>query len=603
MIFLDAEHFSEKGGWVLDSQSYPQMGSAYLLAHGLGRCVEDAVEHFSVEGGGSYHLWVRTRDWTAPWGRTEAPGRFQVAVNGTYAGVVFGTEGAGWHWQYGGSVVLLDGDNELRLHDLTGFDGRCDAVCFTSEAEAPANGREALKEIRAVGKQRIHAGHYDLLVAGGGIAGCCAAVTAARLGCKVALVQNRPVLGGNNSSEVRVGLSGLICQEPFPKLGGLMDELGGVGHWTAYEARMNPDTERSRHILEELERHPEKIIHNAGPASNYEDGKKLDLVLGAGVDLFLSTQLDKVEKNGDKIVGVSAKRLSDGARIDFTADMFVDCTGDADLGFLAGADWKSGREPQSETGEPRAPQVPDNMTMGTSVQWYSEESSHEETFPDCPWALRFTDGNCIHEKRGDWQWEAGIGHDHVSEIETIRDHALRAVFGNWSFLKNGSSRRDEYRNSRLEWVAYIGGKRESRRLLGDIVLKEQDILGAVPYDDASFTTTWPVDLHFPVPIEGLDGESFLADCDNPSIEPYPVPYRCLYSRNVSNLFMAGRNISVTHVALGTVRVMRTCGMMGEVVGMAASLCRKHGVSPREIYEGHLDELRDLMAKGIAIKTL
>ncbi|WP_434019651.1 FAD-dependent oxidoreductase, partial [Parabacteroides goldsteinii] len=158
--------------------------------------------------------------------------------------------------------------------------------------------------------------------------------------------------------------------------------------------------------------------------------------------------------------------------------------------------------------------------------------------------------------------------------------------------------REEFAGKKLAWVAYIGGKRESRRLLGDIILREQDLLEKVPYEDATFTTTWGVDLHYPKLIAGMEEEPFLSYCDVQEIEPYPVPYRCLYSRNIDNLFMAGRNISVTHVALGTVRVMRTGGMMGEVVGMAASLCRKHQTLPRGVYEKYLPDLQVLMSRGV-----
>ena len=150
----------------------------------------------------------------------------------------------------------------------------------------------------------------------------------------------------------------------------------------------------------------------------------------------------------------------------------------------------------------------------------------------------------------------------------------------------------------LTWVAYIGGKRESRRLMGDLVLREQDILNNIQYEDATFTTTWGIDLHYPKPIPGIKEAPFLSYCDVQDIKPYAVPYRCLYSRNIENLFMAGRNISVTHIVLGTVRVMRTGGMMGEVVGMAASLCKKHCTNPRYIYLKYLSELKTLMKRGI-----
>lgn len=165
-------------------------------------------------------------------------------------------------------------------------------------------------------------------------------------------------------------------------------------------------------------------------------------------------------------------------------------------------------------------------------------------------------------------------------------------------IKNHSSRKEEFSGHRLQWVAYVGGKRESRRLMGDVILCEQDLLEGRKYDDASFVTTWGMDLHYPKKLEGFEGEPFLSYCKTKKHKPYAVPYRCLYSRNVENLFMAGRNISVTHAALGTVRVMRTGGMMGEVVGMVASICKTNGALPRDVYTTYLKELKALMKKGV-----
>jgi len=177
------------------------------------------------------------------------------------------------------------------------------------------------------------------------------------------------------------------------------------------------------------------------------------------------------------------------------------------------------------------------------------------------------------------------------------------VYSNWSFLKNGLKDNQKYTNRKLDWVAYIAGKRESRRLLGDYILKQDDIDKNVFHEDASFTTTWSIDLHFPDSINSkkFPNAEFKSATKHVLIHPYAVPYRCLYSRNVNNLFMAGRDISVTHVALGTVRVMRTTGMMGEVVGMAAFLCKKYHVIPRQIYQSHLSELKDLMKEGVGKK--
>lgn len=603
-ILLEAESFLFPGGWVLDNQSMDQMGSPYLLAHGMGEPVEDATTRFTVKKDGSYRLWVRTRDWVKRWGAEGSPGRFTIAVNGRHLPVLFGTNTAEWDWQDGGCVELQKGLNTLALHDLTGFDGRCDAIYLTTDTEvaAPSGSLSEMKEWRRkeLGIRRRTAGEYDLVVVGGGIAGCCTAVSAARLGLKVALVQNRPVLGGNNSSEVRVGLSGLIYQQPYPELGRLMDELGGVGHWTNYEAQQDTTSARSKRILAELAAHPEKLIHNAGPASNYEDGKKLNLLLAEkNISLFLNTQAVEVQTSHGKIRSVVGKDNLSGEELVFRGTLFADCTGDGTVGYLAGADYRMGREGRSETQESLAPSEADSLTMGASVQWYSEETEQVSSFPECSWALSFADSTCFPLTRGDWDWEAGLNDNQIEDIEYVRDHALRAVYGNWSYLKNHSSRKEEFARRKLRWVAFVAGKRESRRLMGDLILRQQDLEQAIPYEDATFTTTWGMDLHYPKPVPGMEGDPFLSYCKTLEHKPYAVPYRCLYSRNIDNLFMAGRDISATHAALGSIRVMRTGGMMGEVVGMAASLCKKHQALPRQIYEQYLPELKELMRKGVS----
>ena len=595
-ILIEAESMDSYGGWVLDQQSMVSMGSPYLLAHGMGVPVQDASTTITSENGGTYHLWVRTRDWTRTWGRDESAGKFQVLVNGTPAPELMGTENADWHWQYGGKVNLEKGDNVIALHDLTGFNGRCDAIYLPRTRRLSDS---VVNQLRAPKEAIVLPEEFDLVVVGGGIPGCCAAITAARLGCKVALIQNRPVLGGNNSSEVRVGLSGLIMQEPYPNLGNLMDELGGVGYWNRREAKKDPDSKRSKQIMEILEKHPEKKIHNAGPASNYEDDKKLNLILAEpNITLYLSTHVTDVQTDGNKIVSVTGQNIKTGDRTVFRGKLFADCTGDGDVGYLAGADYRVGRESKAETGETQAPDVADNMVMGTSVQWYADDMGSPAPFPSCPWALEFNEQTYRAIVHGDWDWETGMDRDQITEIEYIRDYALRSVYGNWDYLKNKSSRKEEFANHQLQWVAFIGGKRESRRLMGDFILCEQDVLEAKQYDDASYTTTWGMDLHYPKSPEGFTGEPYLSEARIKKHAPYAVPYRTLYSRNVENLFMAGRNVSVTHAALGTVRVMRTGGMMGEIVGMATSICKTNDALPRDVYTAYLDELKVLMEKGI-----
>lgn len=604
-IFLEAESFTERGGWVIDQQSMDVMGSAYMLAHGLGRPVADAETTVQISKNGKYRVWVRTRDWVAPWQAAGAPGKFQLLLDGAPLSTTFGTEGAAWHWQDGGEIRLKKGAHRLGLHDLTGFDGRVDAIVLTTDRKfRPPN---ELDELTAYRLEKLGfnttpklAGSYDLVVVGGGIAGICTAVSAARLGVKVALIQDRPVLGGNNSSEVRVGLSGLIYQKPYINLGSLVDEIGGVGHWTLWEAQQDPNAMRSQKILDIIKEHPEKKEHNAGPASNYADERKLRIVEAEdNLTLFLNTHVMEAEETSGQITAVIGRSIVTGETFRFEGKLFADCTGDGNLGALVDADFRVGRESKAETGEPRAPAEADQLVMGTSVQWNSEEIAAPVSFPDTrPWAVAFDETTSIKSNKGDWDWETGANRDQVTEIEMIRDYGLRVAFGNWDFIKNRSEQKEAFANRRLSWVAYIGGKRESRRLLGDVILKEQDILEQRAFPDGTFTTTWGVDLHFPISKNGFTGEPFLSRADIQPIEPYQVPYRCLYSRNVSNLFMAGRNISVTHVALGTIRVQRTTGMMGEVIGMAASVCKKYDTLPRGVYEHHFSDLQKLMEKGI-----
>lgn len=605
-LMVETESFADTGGWVIDQQSMDQMGSPYLMAHGLGVPVADAVTRVTLSEAGRYRIWARTRDWVAPWQAPGAPGKFKVLIDGRPLQTVFGTQGAAWAWQDGGTVDLPAGHVTIALRDLTGFNGRCDALLLSTDtAFHPPNDGAELAALRQrlldLPKVPEEAGNYDLVVVGGGMAGCCAAVSAARLGCRVALIQDRPVLGGNNSSEVRVGLSGQIHQNPYPRLGDLVDEIGPIGHWNLHDAKRQPELPRSKDVLAVIERHPEKKIHNAGPASNYEDERKQRVVTAeTNLVLVLNTRVTGVERKGRRITAVIGRDIVSGREKRFRGALFADCTGDGGVGFLAGAEFREGREARSETGESLAPEKTDRLMMGVSVQWYSEMTSQPTPFPECPWALAFTAETAKPLTRGDWDWEAGMTLDSVTDIEQIRDHALRATFGNWAFTKNHGEKRTAFANRRLVWVAYIGGKRESRRLLGDVILRQQDLETGQAYPDACVTTTWSIDLHEPHPENSrfFPGLEFRSICKTQGIKPYAIPYRCLYSRSLDNLFMAGRNISVTHVALGSVRVMRTGGMMGEVVGMSAALCKRHATTPRGVFEKYLVELQAQMERGV-----
>jgi hypothetical protein len=571
-VLIEAESFDNPGGWVVDQQFMGQMGSPMLLAHGMGVPVQDAVTNVAIPAG-QYRVWVRTRNWVPTSNGADAPGRFQVLIDGAPLQPVFGAEGADWHWQDGGQVEIKKDKIELAIRDLTGFDGRCDAIAFLSDLSARPPEGDALAALRRSEKPQ-DAGQFDLVVVGGGMAGTCTAISAARLGLKVALVHDRPVLGGNNSSEVRVHLNGRINLPPYLRIGDVVSELDPANQG------------------------------NAQAAAFYNDQKKLRVVKNEpNLRLFLNMHAYAVEKQGDRIAAVVAKDIRTSKDLRFVAPLFADCTGDGTVGFLAGAEFRMGREGWQETGETLAPPEPDKMTMGASTQWYTVETLKPAPFPECPWALPFTEASCEHATRGDWNWETGLNKDQIEDFESIRDHALRAVYGNWAFLKNHSKDKAKYTHRQLSWLAYIAGKRESRRLLGDVILTQQDVQEQKAYPDAMVTTTWSIDLHYPDPknTEHFPGEEFKTICKTPAIKPYAIPYRCLYSRNVENLFMAGRNISVTHVALGTVRVMRTGGMMGEVVGMAASICKNRDTTPRGVFVEHLPELKELATRGVGKK--
>lgn len=580
-LFVEAESFANKGGWVVDQQFMDQMGSPYLLAHGMGVPVKDACTRVTFPEKGKYYVYVRTYNWTSPWNSGEGPGRFGLMVNKKTLSSFLGTKGSKWTWQPAGKVTVKDTDTEIRLRDFTGFDGRCDAIYFTTEeGDIPPSDIDDLNAFRRkalnIPETASPAGEYDLVVVGGGVAGISAAVSAARLGCKVALIHDRPVLGGNNSSEVRVHLGGRIEIGPYKELGNLQKEFGPVRGG------------------------------NAKPGDYYEDDKKALLVAGEkNVALFLNCHVTKVEMAGQQIVSVIAQHIESGKELSFKAPVFSDCTGDGSVGYLAGADYRMGRESREEFGEETAPEKADKMTMGASVQWYSVDNGKPSSFPDFNYGIDFNEENCEKVTMGEWTWETGMNYDQISEFERIRDYGLLVIYSNWSYLKNQLKENSRYRNLKLGWVNYISGKRESRRLMGDYILKEDDLRKSVFHEDGTAATTWSIDLHYPDPknTRHFPNEEFKSIAKHINIYPYPIPYRCLYSRNVDNLFMAGRNISVTHVALGTTRVMRTTGMMGEVVGMAAFLCKTYGVLPRKIYQSCLPDLKKLMREGVGKKGL
>ena len=453
-VFVEAESFDEHGGWMLDQQFMDLMGSPFLLAHGMGTPVDDAVTKVKFPKPGAYQVWVRTRDWVAPWKAKGAPGKFQLIVDDKPLQTVFGTEGEAWHWQNGGTVQVDDAEIELRLRDLTGFEGRCDAICFSQRKDwEPPHDLGDLKQFRrqilGLPENPIDAGSFDLVVVGGGVAGVSASVSAARLGLTVALIQDRPVLGGNASSEVRVWPEGHVNQMPFPRVGDVVMELV-----------------------------PTKGANskNAQAAQVFDDNRKLRVVQAEkNIRLFLSQRMNEAVAENGTIKSVVCQNVRSGVRTKISGSFFLDSTGDGCLGFLVGADFK-----QTDKGHMGASNLWNIKCLCEDEDPLSSQlatACQEATFPRCPWAVDLTNkpfpgresgdkqaqsdpsGNPI--SLGNWFWESGFDRDPINDMERVRDQNFRAVYGAWDAIKNVEKR---YPAHRLNWVAFIAGKRESRPL-------------------------------------------------------------------------------------------------------------------------------------------
>jgi len=373
------------------------------------------------------------------------------------------------------------------------------------------------------------------------------------------------VLGGNGSSEVRVWPQGKTRLGLFPRLGEIVEEL-------ATDPSLSP-----------------------GRAEEFGDAKKLAIVRAEkNVTLFLNHYVYQVETQAHRVVAVIALDTRTSRIRRFTAATFADCTGHGTLGALAGADLTVKQEGH----------------MGMSNMWRWQQTDSPQSFPETPWALEMDMNDFPYPQKyhGQWFWESGFDKDPIRDLEYSRDWNLRAVYGAFNAMKNRDGK-EKHTHAKLEWVAYVGGTRESRQLFGDVLLSADDVVSGKCFPDGCVPTTWNIDLHYPderyqqkYPADPYVAKAVF-DKRVDQNQGYPVPYRCFYSRNLDNLFMAGRCISVTHEALGTVRVMKTGGMMGEVVGKAAALCAQHQCRPRDVFPAHWDELKELILKDTVKNTL
>ena len=311
------------------------------------------------------------------------------------------------------------------------------------------------------------------------------------------------------------------------------------------------------------------------------------------LDLYLNSQMTDVEMDGSKIKSVSVDQLTNETRYRFVSRLFVDASGDGTLGYLAGADYRTGRESNGEFGEKFAPPIADDYVMGSSIQFTTKDMGRPVPFVKPDWAYTYSEEDLTgrdHSNITSGYWWIEVGGDEklntITDAEEIRDELLKVALGIWDHIKNGGDHGAQ--NYALDWIGFLPGKRESRRFEGDYILTANDILENKSFEDAIAYGGWPMDVHV---VGGIN-----ASLDEPTTyyhfdDVYQIPYRCLYSKNISNLFLAGRLISASHMAFGSTRVMATCSVIGQAVGLAASIAIREGLTPRATGEEHIKELQ------------
>ena len=447
-------------------------------------------------------------------------------------------------------------------------------------------------------KKKVKNAEYDVVVIGGGMSGICAALEAARHGARTALVHDRHVLGGNASSEIRMHICG------------------------ASENLAKPDLEESG-ILHEI------MLDNKS-RNDYYNFSIWDMVLFSTVKrqknltVYLSTAMESCEMGeGSTIRSIDAYQLTTETHWKISGKVFIDCTGNATLGYYAEAEFRTGSEGRDEFGEPDAPGQPNKERMGNTLLFKAVDRGHPVAFKKPDFARTFTEEelkyrthSAVHGAQikgevdkayvrmtsfstssvdyGYWWIELpGETDDIIDEYEQIRDELVSCIYGIWDHLKNGGDHGAE--NYDLEWVGMLPGSREGRRLIGDYILNENDILSNRQFEDAVAYGGWPMDIHTAKGLYDFDElPSRVISFDG----AYTIPYRSYYSKNISNLMMAGRDISASKMAMGSTRVMGTCAVGGQAVGTAAALCIKYDCDPRGAQE-HMRELQQMLLKDDA----
>lgn len=574
-LWLEAEEFADYGGWVIDTQFVGKMGSAYLLAPGVTNAVVSAHTKVCVPRAGVWQVWARTRDWIPE----HHPGLFALEVNGKRSATLGNSGEKGWLWQKAGTYELAAGEVTVGLVDLSGWFARCDAVLLTTDAAyvppADAEANEAAREKYTGIAPPTDGGSYDVVIVGAGPAGTTAAIQSARAGARTLLVHDRPVLGGNASSEFRIPPRGAGTYHPENQEGGIDAEMLALkarvrgSDWTdAYQALV--------------------------------DREKGNLVVVGNTRITAAKT-----GSGGEILSVLGRDTLTGARGVWRGKVFVDATGDGWLGYFAGAKYRFGSEAKAEFDEPYAPTNASPRTMsgslfsgiGTATGYRAAfrgvKMNTPQPFVAPPWAdlLKKTRRRTMRKWQG-----AAIEHPHiiddVDDPEYARDYLIRMSVSLWDWGKNRATNRADGANWAMTEIPYTNARREGRRLMGDYMLTEKDEMAGRRFPDAIGYGGYPITTHD-------SGGSFDSRGDYYRPEPplYDIPYRALYSVNVPNLLMCGRCASMTHRALGSMRVQSTCAVTGQAAGLAAARCAERGLTPRAYGEKFIAELQQELRAG------
>ena len=566
-LWIEAEDFAERGDWQVDTQFTHKMGSAYLICRGANAPMPNpARTTISIPRAGTWRVWARTKDWLPEF----SPGRFVLEVAGR-RGKVLGESKKGWSWEIAGDFELKAGETELVLRDLSGAYARCDAVLLAADlsfvpSDDDPDGAER-RRFKGEPATVADGGSYDVVVVGAGPGGMGASLGAARNGARVALVFDRPIPGGNASDECGIGFDGASLGKKNARETGVVEEL-----------RLT------------------KVYRSKGYTGAFEELARKS----PNLSLFRNERVMRVEKDGARIAAVLSRNTLTGRWTRWRGRMFVDSTGDGWVGYFAGARTMYGREAGSEYGEEWiAPKVADRLTMSvTLTTGLSRFTGHEEPYETPVWA-------CVMPKGFDrkipglgrpWWLEAPGRIDDLDDPEAARDHLIRICFGYWGFLRNEWKGGPAHNVSRYAFVppSIFNGRREGMRIVGDYVLTANDCKGARMFPDRVTYGGWSLDTHDPLGMDNPHGDGWWHP--HMGVPIYSVPFRSLYSADVPNLLIGSRCQSMTHIALGSMRVQGTQMAAGQAAGTAAALCVRHGLMPRELGQSRIGELQQLLLK-------